>query len=500
MLKIWKPIAFIVGFALIIGLVAMWVGLIIGFILSVPFANFVFGSPFMAVLGAANIFFIVALPIIGAIQFAARYIFKKKTSASTRGGMLVFWILNLISFFSIGSFIARDFNQQDEYAQAVKDLNFTSDTIRLELGKETGSNSLIDIDGVRIVDDNLIVENVDIDFEKSNDGNWRLLQTHTSRGRNSAEIEALNKAITYEPIIREDKIIIPRDFAIQSGNKWRGQGVKLILEVPEGKTISFGSEQSNRLSRFINHLAQRDRKIPSVRWDGEHIWTMQEKGWYSQADAIKEIKSDTKIKPFKKVIVKGEVKVEIEKGNLYDVTISGKERQLKAVKMEQVKDILEVVSSSNRRGSSVVVKITAPDLERIDLEYTNEVRITNFDGKKLDVYDKGSNEVSVFVEVDSLYLNFRRNKSDIRGKGEYLKVKLDNSARMNAEYYSAQNAFVTADNAGTIRLEVLDTLRTDLTNGSRMQYEDDPTVVINEREERRKKEQAARTAERANRQ
>lgn len=477
-----------------VALIAIWIGLIIGIIAAIPFATFAFGTPVFAFLGAVNMFFIVALPIIGFLQFAARYVFKRKTSARTRTGMTLVWILNVISFFSFGSIIIRDFNQENEMVQRVETHSFNADTVQLSLGKEIGANSIIDFDGAKIIDENLVISNIEIDFVKSKDDNFRLIQSHYSRGRNSNEIEELTKSISYNPIITNQGIVFPADFFIEKGKKWRGQKVNIKLEVPEGKTIKFGNKNRNKLERYISHHSRWNHSIPSVHWHGEHIWTMQEKGFYSKRDAPQEIGNDRGFKDFKKLIIKGELKVDITKGDHYEVKLVGKERELKTVTMEQVGEILDISTSTRRRGSPVRLFITAPDLDRIDLEYTDDVKITAFDGKKLDVINEGRREVKVHVQVDSLYLNFKRNKSDIRGKGKFLKVKLDQRARMDAEHYTATNAYVQAKNAGNVRLEVVDTLRTDIIQGSRMVYDEDPKVVIDERKVRKEKAEQERRA------
>jgi len=66
-------------------------------------------------------------------------------------------------------------------------------------------------------------------------------------------------------------------------------------------------------------------------------------------------------------------------------------------------------------------------------------------------------------------------------------VKLDQRAKMDAEHYTATNAYVQAKNAGNIRLEVVDTLQTDIIQSSRMVYDEDPKVVIDERKVRKEK-------------
>jgi len=471
-----------------ISLIAMWIGLIIGIIAAFPFATFVFGAPVFAFVGAANVFFIVALPIIGFLQFAARYVFKRKTSARTRTGMTLFWVLNVISFFSVGSVVVRDFNQENEMVQRVETHSFNTDTVQLSLGKEIGANSIIDFDGAKIIDENLVINNIEIDFAKSKDDNFRLIQSHFSRGKNSNEIEELTQSISYNPIITDQGIVFPADFFIEKGKKWRAQKVRIKLEVPEGKTIKFGEKKAhNKLEKYISRHSRYNHSIPNVSWNDEHIWTMKEEGFYSKRDTPQEIGNDRGFKDFKKLIIKGELKVDITKGDHYEVKLIGKERELKTVTMEQVGEILDISTSKKRRGSPVRLQITAPDLERIDLEYTDDVRITEFDGKKLDVFNEGKREVKVHVRVDSLYLNFKRNKSDIRGEGKFLKVKLDQRAKMDAEHYTATNAYVQAKNAGNIRLEVVDTLQTDIIQSSRMVYDEDPKVVIDERKVRKEK-------------
>ena len=477
-----------IGLMLMIGLIAMWIGLIIGFIAAIPFATFVFGSPGIAILGAANIFFIVALPIIGFIQFAARYVFKRKTNARTRNGMTLFWVVNVISFFSVGSFVVRDFNQEKEITAQMEVHSFSVDTVQLSLGKETGANSLIDFDGAKIVDDNLVIQNIVIELTKSDDDNFRIIQSHFSRGKSSSEINELTKSISYNPIISDQGIVFPADFFIEKGEKWRGQAVRIQIEVPKGKTLKFGNEDYNELHRYISHF----NSNPLVHWNGEHVWTMQEDGFYSKKDAPHEIGNDRGFKDFKKIIIKGDIKVNITKGDHYEVKLVGKERSLETVTMEQLGEVLDIRTSTSHRRNPIRLNITAPDLDRIDLEDTDDVEIKKFDGKKLDVINEGRNKVKVFVEVDSLYLNFKRNKSDIRGKGKFLKVKLERNAKMDAEHYTVTNAYIQAKEAGKIRLEVIDTLRTDLQHGSRMVYDEDPKVVIDERKVRRDKEEQER--------
>ncbi len=464
-----------------------------------PFATFLFGTPLFAFLGVANIFFIVALPIIGFIQFAARYVFKRKTNSNLRSGMFVFWIVNIISFFGIGSLVFRDFNQEKETVFVPQEYSFTTDSLQLTMGEEIGKNSLVNFDGATIVDDNLVLPKIGFRFEKSEDEKFRIFKSYFSRGKNSKEIEKLTSEISYEPIISNNEIIFPSEFIVPKGSKWRGQEVKLTIAVPQGKTVKFGNENRNRFSRYIDHYHSGENKIPSVSWHGEHVWTMQENGWYSKPDATQEKGSNLGFKNFKSVRVKGDIKVEITKGDVFEVKVTGKERGLKTVNLEQIGDVVHIETSTDHRSYPVRLFVTAPHLESIDVDETNDVKITGFDGKKLSVSGENSHEVKVFVNVDSLSLNFRRTKSDIRGKGKFLKAKLNDSRIMDAEHFVADNAYIIADHTRKIKVEVVDTLQKDLSGGSRISFEEDPKVIIDERQVRREKEEKERR-QKANRQ
>ena len=468
-----------------------------------PFATFLFGTPLFGFVGIANAFFIVALPIIGFIQFAARYVFKRKSNSGFRSGMVVFWIINIISFFSIGSYVFRDFNQEKETVQVPQEHFFTVDSVQLKMAESIGKNSLVNIDGATIVDDNLVVPNIKISFEKSQDEKFRIFKSYFSRGKNSKEIEKLTSEISYEPIILNNEIIFPAEFIIPKGSKWRKQEVEIKIAVPQGKTIQFGNESHNRFNRYVNyhhHYHDADLQIPSVRWHGEHVWTMQEKGWYSKPDATQEKGNDLGFKDFKSVRVKGDLKVQISKGDVFEVKVTGKERGLRTVDLEQIGDVIHIETSSNHRSSPVRLYITAPDLESIDVEKTDDVKITGFDGKKLSVSGERSHEVKVFVNVDSLSLNFKQTKSDIRGKGKFLRAKLDNAGKMDAEHFVVDNAYIIGENTRNIKVEVVDTLHKDLSRGSRISLEEDPKVIIDERQLRRERAEESRKREQANRQ
>lgn len=270
-------------------LIAIWIGFIIGFIAAIPFTTFVFDVPAFAFIGAANIFLMTALPIIGFLQFIARYVFERKTSARIRTWMTTFFILNVISFFAVGSFVVRDFNQEKEMVQRSDIHSFKMDTIQLSLGQEMGANNIINFDGAKIIDEDLLIRNVEIDFTKSKDDNFRLTQSHFSRGGSSSEIVELTRSISYNPIITDQGIIFPADFFIGKGKKWRAQKVKIKLEVPVGKTIKFGREGHHKFDNYISHNVQSNHTLPVVYWNGEHVWTMREGGFYSKRDAYQEI-------------------------------------------------------------------------------------------------------------------------------------------------------------------------------------------------------------------
>ena len=393
----------------------------------------------------------------------------------------MFWVLNLIGLASFGSRVGVEFNQEESVVQSDRTLSFSQDTISLSVLPENNHNSLINIDGVKLFDENLVMSRIKIKLAKSSDENFRLIQTNLCRGKNSQEGRQLANAIEYEPIINEKGISFPIEFIIKKGSKWRNQKVNLTLEVPKGKSIKLPSWSK------IHHYVKVDYDLehPPIYLSKGQVWTMKENSFYAKEHAPQSIGEDRGFKDFKNINIKGALKVNINKGEKFSVNVQGKGRYLKKVTMEQVGETLDIQLGDGRHDhfdSPVRLYVTAPDLTRVDLEETDDVNISGFDGKKLDIINEGHHEVKAFVDVDSLYLNFSKNKSDIRGKGKYLKVKLDNGAKLDAEHYITNNAFVKAERAGKIKLEVVDTLRHNLLRGSKIDFDDQPKVIIDNRQ------------------
>jgi len=390
----------------------------------------------------------------------------------------MFWVLNVIALFSFGSRMGWEFNQEERIVHSEKTLSFNQDTISLNMMPASNHKSIFNIDGIKIFDDNLVTNNVRIKLTQSDNENFKLIHHNSARGKNSMEGSKLAQAIEYNPEISENEILFPTEFIIKKGSKWRNQQVDLTLEIPKGRSIKIPDGYSD-LSRYMRV----DHKLehPPVYLSKGQVWTMKEDSFYAKEHAPQKIGEDRGFRDFKNINVTGPLKVNISKGEKFSVNVQGKGTYLKKVEMEQVGETLDIQLSKDRYRSPVRLFVTAPDLSRVDLEETDDVNISGFDGNKLDIINEGRHEVKAFVDVDSLYLNFSHNKSDIRGKGKYLKVKLDDGARLDAEHYIANNAFVKAERAGKIKLEVLDTLRHNLLRGSKIDFDDQPKIIIDDR-------------------
>ena len=106
-----KPLIFIVGFALIIAFAVVWLVSIISFFLGFPFLQFIIPkTPMLGGLFIFNLAIFIGVPILSLIFLASKLVFNTKFSVRWKGGLLAFYILNAISFFGIGSFVASQFS------------------------------------------------------------------------------------------------------------------------------------------------------------------------------------------------------------------------------------------------------------------------------------------------------------------------------------------------------------------------------------------------------
>ncbi|MEM6697324.1 MAG: PspC domain-containing protein [Bacteroidota bacterium] len=480
--KIGKPLLMIVSLALALAFVVMWIVSAIGFFTGLPFTNYLMPDrPWMAYLGFTNAFMIVAIPLLALLMGSLRLWSKYRLNSYWRAGLGTFFALNVVSFFAIGSFFAREFNTGTDVNGQEYTLS-NIDTLRLSTGEiQDFDHNLIRLfDDDLILDDNqMVVRHIHVDIEKSEDDDFHVQQRFFSRGRNKSEARELAFVAQQEVNSMGNKLIIPSHLYINKGTKYRGQNVRYTISVPEGKHLTY----DHGIGRRIHHF---DRSKNENRHWGHHhgsndVWIMESDGLVNLTDQNESRKEDHRYYGVRDFQIEGEMKVNIHHSHRYNIELDGKGSYRKQVEFKKIDDQLFITSNVKDPDSPIRLSIGIPHLESLYAAGTDDINIEGFDQREMNIDFNSNYELKLLSKVDRLKISQKGGgKIELIGEGEYLDAKVSEDSKFDTERFSLFSADVRVLNDSWMRLAVADTLRQRVDESSKIVLEEEPKVVIQE--------------------
>ncbi len=442
----------IVGMALIISFAVAWITSIIGIFYAIPFVSFLGpNSTVLSLVGLFNIIIVIGIPLLALALFVLRVAFKTKVHRRWKTGLTIFWGLNIASLFMVSTFIARDFSTGTEIDQNFDITFHESDTLFLEISKNPYEHVLFRIgDQLQMTKQELVSSMIELNIEKSESDEFQIAQQNYAMGMGLDEANRIADAIDFQIKMENGKLILPPNFVIQKGEKWRNQRIKLHLKVPVGKYVKIG-KGTEKMLHDIDLIDRRDNP-----------WSHKNKTWKMESEglAITDAESESynnhfPNKDFNSLQIDGKMKVMIEQGDFYNVRLSGDHIYTEQVDVVQSERNLTVSTELKRTSSPLRLYITLPKLDAIQMENTDDIRIRGFKQEKMTIGTQGNFEVKGYVDIDSLFVTQSgRNEIDLRGKGQFIQIALDENARLDAEKYSAKEAVIEASNGSDAKLAV----------------------------------------------
>jgi hypothetical protein len=491
-LNIWKPIFFIVGLGLIIAFAVGWIASLIGIFLGFPFLNFILhgNSAFNASVVSVNVLFVIGIPLVAMILAVMRIFMGSHIKPVWKTGLWAFFAANLLCLFTNVMFTVKDFEHSNELNQVTRAGFVSGDTLSIDFLENPYADAWVTFDEVKISGNKLINESVYLYIEKSDNEDFKLEQRTFSRGPSREMATELANIIEYNFEIKDDQLVFPAHFAIEQPTKYRAQRINLYLKVPEGKFIKF-KHRTNEVIKEMEVDASKDHPDYGryADWwyednDEMQIWKMEENGFVCPNYLAKN-KSDSTydFKNFKVLTVEGSMKVTVEKGDEFGIRLEGRNKNLKNVEVTQFGESLDFQYNRDRHndhnGRSVHLFVTMPYLEKLAIENTNDVRIQGFVQDAMTISSEmREHEIKAFIEVENLTIKQTKyHKLDLRGKGKYLNLSMDENADIDAEHYTVSVADVKAVNRNGLKLMVTDTLRKHVSPGSELTLDGNPLVI-----------------------
>lgn len=446
--KIWKPLLILIGGALILAFAIAWIATIGSVVFAWPLFEFFSPEPpFLSILGAFNLLIIFGMVLLSLVLSITRLLYGARMSPAWRAGLTAFWVLNVISLFVVMPMSVRQFAQEGEITRQLSLEAIPTDTLRLRMGERFHGDSWFQMDGMTLVDDQLISNNINLYIEKAEGQAFELSEVNKARGLSFNAAESRAQAIRYQPEQSGNQLTLPAHFAIPRGEKWRAQEVKLYLKVPVGKSIFI----DGNVYDYVRSINKADDGVYLYQ-NPNQVWTMTAEGLVCNGcagDGEKELSFED----FTRVTIAGPIKVNIEQGDEYSVQLSGSSNLLKKVEMARQDGRLMVSTALKHTSSPIRLNIILPGLQELVAEATDDIRLEGFNGGTMQLTLSGRQELKADVAIDSLILVQKGgNEVDLRGSYAFLKASLSGDAKLDAEKSDVSEADITASGASKVKL------------------------------------------------
>lgn len=269
-----------IAFALFIALI----GILIGGVAVWPVKDFLLNGFWQNTYAIGTLILFLGVPVVAFIVWLLRRIMRVRSHSNylgwTFGGL---WFLGWIAISLFVSSIVNDFRMSNN-RQPGTEVNLTQPvdgkmTVKvseaeLEYG---GEFPWINIDGtgLDITRDTLKTANIRIeDIELSDDSSFHVIVKKYSRGRTTKQAAELAEQLVFNYSYNNGVLDLGSNIAIARESKFRGQQVRIIIKVPQGKKIRF----DNTLDKFhsfnmdINDRRERGWRNKRVEWDNDYYF------------------------------------------------------------------------------------------------------------------------------------------------------------------------------------------------------------------------------------
>ncbi|MEZ5039921.1 MAG: PspC domain-containing protein [Saprospiraceae bacterium] len=456
-ISIIKPILFIMAVGILIALLVTWIVSVVGIFVGMPLAERVLpGQGMLSGLFVFNLLFLIGVPLLSIALGAFRLVFGTRVSKNWGIGLTSFFIINVISFFALASFVGREFSTDTSVSLRLNPGNLKGDTVALSL-----TSFDFDIDGGSFfeafdeIEKGVFGVDVELSIKKGENAYFELEQETLSRGRNQEDANLLATQLTVPIQIKDHQIIFPERFPLQKDQKWRHQRVKLTLLVPEHSFVKI----DRKVSRILQAVDLENGKINPWR-ERDAFWEMRPEGLsciscdkVENSDGVNVHDERLSVKDFNTLRIEGEMKIMVDQADRFSIRLSGPAKYTDQVKINQTGEHLTILSAIEHPDAPIRLFITLPTLNSIEILHTDDIRINGFHQPFMQLYSEGKFGIKTYLELDSLLVRqVQGNELDMNGRYGFLDATLAQGTSLDAE----------KANLGEVRIDIKENSRASL--------------------------------------
>ena len=193
-----------------------------------------------------------------------------------------------------------------------------------------------------------------------------------------------------------------------------------------------------------------------------------------------------KVANFNSIELGSAFEVHVHKGNVYAVSVTGREKDIDELEVRSSSGKLEIGYESgwkwtwNNNRSKLVVNITLPRLNSGDFSGASKVDLQGFSNEEEMslIFSGASKGLIEGLHADKLKIELSgASDCKISGHTDYLKVEASGASHLKALDFFARNVDVDASGASSAQLHVQKSLKVDASGASHVKYKGSPVIV-----------------------
>jgi phage shock protein PspC (stress-responsive transcriptional regulator) len=274
---LFKIFFFIIAGCIVIGLLAALVALFGVSAAMMPFKGYLLDGGWQNLLAWFTLLFFLGVPIVAFIVWIIRKIVGARSSNNYLSyTFVVLWVIGLFSMINLGIAIKRNFDYKARVPKDYTLIQPATGKLEVKVASSTARYYGGWWEGWRgpfqFVDDSMVVKNIRLKIERSNDSSFHLRATKFSNGSSGPQAEGFANSISFNINQQDSTIYLDNGFSIPRGDKFRNQQVTVTVQVPLGKRIRVDHTVSRYNSFKIDFGPDENWDWDDNRDNGDFWW------------------------------------------------------------------------------------------------------------------------------------------------------------------------------------------------------------------------------------
>ena len=320
---------------------------------------------------------------------------------------------------------------------------------------------------------------VELRLRGYNGQDFKLEENYEAKGSSRQEAVANAQMISYNVTQEDSVLIFDTHLQFKDDAVFRAQDLDLYLYIPYNYPFVMEEEMSEFISQYVDYEYQ----------DG-HTWVMTRDGLRCQ-DCGEPTGSHTvpnsELKDFDSIDLSGAFDVSIRKGDNYEVTLAGPERERSKYDIYRSGQTL-VIDYEGRRNfnfnlkdidaDEVTINITMPSLKSLEAVGYGSIRFDELATDNIDIDLKGPIHARGELTAQDITLKLNGSaEADLSGSATTLTAEIKFASSLNAYGLEVEEAFIEAIGASSARVNVTRSLEIDEGLASDVDFRGNPQVI-----------------------